>query len=796
MQEDYNGFYGTWFWDWDWVVYRDPDYLKYVTEGEIGWQGIPQPTRAIIREHEHLVQRMDNAFRHVDRSRYTDEDDAIIKMMRANAKAEEPVAQPIPVVMMNNDEPLPVPANDELLPAVDDEYQERRERLALEATEYRDREAHRHDYIRNRSKFRRKYTYGTDHVDVRYTTPPAPTTLLLPPPKSALLPTSVYRKSPQLTYKINSHMYLDDRSVVEVEGFSEDDERIRVYTYKFTLNKAYDSHKNRHDDKARVVFNKKTGNLYIIEYARDKEKSLKKGLHKPRIIGVSSQVGYLGIVLNKMNSGHVKDFVNAMYFATSKKINALPIVPIVEERDYTLNANAATIIALLWQHKVGMAIQWINRDVVATLAVLRSGLRLEYTTPEEKKDRAKRSFIKMMRKKTHPTTLFKHLLGDMFNGTVYRLVMSPYSTRHQNGIEVVHLIRLMSVNKSVHHFVAHVLSKTDGVFINKMLEAVNSTSNIFIGHSGKMTDVDDETQRLHDKYIRLLTAFCNTYGEKAEPVDWYTFRDTLRMAETYKISVNMSQLNSATAVHLLHNRLSGYTQRDDAAITSLECNTFMPFEHPTQEYSGYKFHHLDTVEQLVEEGRGMKHCVGGYGDQCLRGMSIIFSMRKDNVGYVTIEINGRDTSYRIVQKYTRHDVVITNKEILDLITQWQMDLVKMHAGDQTTYEVMCDWVKKYVATCKLIDSGQHPEEILNELTEERDALRMALQVNGALNYAELVMKTGHTVSYGHRYYHRPLGARGQVAAPAPVEVDIDDLRTRFEELTEALVNAQGREVNG
>jgi hypothetical protein len=55
---------------------------------------------------------------------------------------------------------------------------------------------------------------------------------------------------------------------------------------------------------------------------------------------------------------------------------------------------------------------------------------------------------------------------------------------------------------------------------------------------------------------------------------------------------------------------------------------------------GYSVYALRNQEELLEEGRALKHCVGngGYAAKCARGESQILSLRKDGVSAATIEL--------------------------------------------------------------------------------------------------------------------------------------------------------------
>jgi hypothetical protein len=166
------------------------------------------------------------------------------------------------------------------------------------------------------------------------------------------------------------------------------------------------------------------------------------------------------------------------------------------------------------------------------------------------------------------------------------------------------------------------------------------------------------------------------------------------------------------------------------------------FEHPDKEYNGFKFIQLTTPEELVHEGKTMHHCVGGYSSRCISGESIIFSMRRGDRGYITIEIRGATSrTIEIVQKYTIKDYTIENQDILKIIDAWRDDLLKLHVNDEKTYAELCAKEnKKLDAKIEkerlegLMDDANEDEKFyiqrkINELTNQINGLEEELCQN-------------------------------------------------------------------
>jgi len=140
---------------------------------------------------------------------------------------------------------------------------------------------------------------------------------------------------------------------------------------------------------------------------------------------------------------------------------------------------------------------------------------------------------------------------------------------------------------------------------------------------------------------------------------------------------------------------------------------FREFVIPEDEYSGFTFVQLRTTEELVNEGQTMHHCVGGYSHRCVDGHSIIFSMKKGDRGYVTIELDGTNIPYNIRQKYTIDDVQITSGFALELINKWLDDVRELHTEDKMTYAQECKHVVDKI-------KAEHRLQKLAELKEKAD----------------------------------------------------------------------------
>lgn len=81
------------------------------------------------------------------------------------------------------------------------------------------------------------------------------------------------------------------------------------------------------------------------------------------------------------------------------------------------------------------------------------------------------------------------------------------------------------------------------------------------------------------------------------------------------------------------------------------------------------------VNDIVEEGKVLSHCVGGYAERHMRGATTILFMRrcdKPNNRFITIEV--RDSDKHVCQKYGKKNRLLTEEEN-DFVFKW-IDWVK------------------------------------------------------------------------------------------------------------------------
>jgi hypothetical protein len=243
------------------------------------------------------------------------------------------------------------------------------------------------------------------------------------------------------------------------------------------------------------------------------------------------------------------------------------------------------------------------------------------------------------------------------------------------------------------------------------LEEIMRRQSLVVNQFSEVTGDVRHNAEFIDPWIKLCRRLIDELGIG---MDWRTFRDTMRMAERFRLRVRVNKFKSAVEVYELHQRLVQYQNRDNGILNDFAHETFLPFAHPTEEYEGFRFEFLDTAKKLVDEGRSMHHCVGGYAYRCVNGSSIIFSMRKGDRSYITIELNGSTLS--IVQKYTIGDNVVNNEAINEVVDKWHKDVLKLHKDDDCSYAIICE---NYVTEKREKEEREHAEQnrqrLLNDL---------------------------------------------------------------------------------
>ena len=100
---------------------------------------------------------------------------------------------------------------------------------------------------------------------------------------------------------------------------------------------------------------------------------------------------------------------------------------------------------------------------------------------------------------------------------------------------------------------------------------------------------------------------------------------------------------------------------------------YMQFLYRSDKYSVIP---ARSVEELIEEGKYLNHCIGTYGEQFASGESYIYFIRENraiDTPYYSAEIIPGNGYYALTQLYTFYDSTNKTPEFRDFINQWCRD---------------------------------------------------------------------------------------------------------------------------
>ena len=363
---------------------------------------------------------------------------------------------------------------------------------------------------------------------------------------------------------------------------------------------------------------------------------------------------------------------------------------------HTFENPSVSFLAL--QHRYGKSMKWMTPELwdktcdairMKSFVIKTDGNNVYTGHPETKKliNKGMRKFNKHFKKFSNYIGLLQGLFQSGYRKAFIELFtkvdIQPLVGIHRNLVN-------NKCPQTLYNFILEILRTRPDVEFPRN----GGDETQFRGHNltpaPQFEEVTNDLQNntvLIDSWVKLCRRMI---ANSNVGIDWMTFRDTMRMAEQFNLRVRINKFKSPQDIWDLHTRLIEYQNRDNGVLRRYEYenSTIHPFTHPDKEYDGFRFEFLDTAQKLVDEGKSMHHCVGGYTYRCVAGTSLIFSMRKGDRSYITLELRG--DSLDIVQKYTIGDNVVGNDKIKDLIYKWHKDLVNMHAEETQTYMQICD----------------------------------------------------------------------------------------------------------
>lgn len=541
--------------------------------------------------------------------------------------------------------------------------------------------------------------------------------LQLLPPKRFLETGSVLRHitANSVGYGLEHHIlhnrYNDPTRDLLKMKLSIDGDKIRLIHAKYWFDQRRGIASDRRGEFKCLVYNMKTHNLYFM--SRQQHKNLKTGSvrYSNKVRGVLWSRDALHMALNCFGVQLVRNFIVLLERAIRKDV---PDVFIPEDRptyrgaSIVFNApesgnsyNVIKIIALIVQHKVGCRLDWMQPELI------RNMYRLIYIREfenqfskeniydgddwEERSRKASlevsnrvRKIVPTIRKYRSPKKLLKALCGKHYYGLLLKIVFIRNTLEEHDWINLMKLHGDNKFSKTLYHWLNELLKADD-----ENSEAISQVLNVIHRFSGRWADPREIG--LIDQWVKLNKRFISKSGKL---VNWDMWRDMFDMANDMHMRLRPNKFNSMEEIREVHNKLAGFQRRNVREQIKYDNAVFEKFDIPDKEYEGFQFVQLKSAKDLVHEGTTMHHCVGGYSRHCVSGRSIIFSMRKDDRSYVTIELCG-DT-YAIRQQYTIHDNLVTSAKALGIIGRWHKDVLKMHEEDKILYTDLCqaDLAKK------------------------------------------------------------------------------------------------------
>ena len=530
----------------------------------------------------------------------------------------------------------------------------------------------------------------------------------LPPPNRFLDNDSRIWLNENTYYRLQDDRSAEFISIIHKYKFSHVGNKIRLIRaqYRFDRKKNYTADLKKY--LSILVYNTDTKELYSVK--KIKKKSYRK--RSPFKTVVKKIFNILSIhsgslLLSNPTPKPLRDkFMNAVIQAVRKDVPGAIIMDKIPQKDISSSGHfrikvpmekddyesrIMILFTLILQHKIGQPIGWLNHTLIKNLWVIVSDPRFYSEIIYNFKNFKEAKALKNMRRKTvfrlvpalrksnHMRTAIKTLLGPYYNKFFLRLFNTLQLSEFLRGW--VYCAHHGLIGKSLHHWLTQTINNNDAELLHKVFETVVV---ILISLRHSHFNINPNTTLLIDSYIKI----CQRFGNENSLHDLrfpnlHTWLDIYNMADQIDIRIRPNKFKNAGEILDLHNKLSSIINRDKTTRRKYENVIFEEFSVPDKEYDGFRFVQLKTADELVYEGTVMHHCVGSYADKCADGRSIIFSMRKDDKSYVTIEVS--PTTYEIVQQYTLHDITITSGAVLDIIDEWRNDYMDLHKNDEISY---------------------------------------------------------------------------------------------------------------
>lgn len=471
--------------------------------------------------------------------------------------------------------------------------------------------------------------------------------LMLPPPKRFLLEGSHFNTSPDTVYNVYRTARTrrpGNECAVNVES-----NKLRIYEDKLQLIRAtffFKRDKNMmSEDKAgfnMLTYSIKKKALYSI--------TTKKNLND-RYVKTLRRISLNKFHIHSMHhdSGQFDRWVSALHDAIKRD------VPDVYDE---CNHDKSRIISLIIQHRMGKGIQGLSDQLIDNLGHITSmdfALHVQkdtigpYINGESIDSEQKRTmaavnkhkkdtvykFLPTLEKTGSVNKALKVLLGKHYSRTMIQLIQKFQLDMLTQGREDKFV---SSYNSMVPTTAKHMLTK----YVRNNENGKASTLIAELANALVSMEFDEAHEYVIANWVKTMKRIDNV-------IRWTMWKDMYVMAEQLHIRVRPSRFitaNDAQRAHDGYSRLMRTVGNNNNLDLPVHMLNFIEVDAPDT-YKGYIIRQLVSQADLTTETDHMGHCVHSYGDRCMRGGCVIFSVQNENGdSRWTVEYSGDDFSFR------------------------------------------------------------------------------------------------------------------------------------------------------
>ena len=173
--------------------------------------------------------------------------------------------------------------------------------------------------------------------------------------------------------------------------------------------------------------------------------------------------------------------------------------------------------------------------------------------------------------------------------------------------------------------------------------------------------------RITDEQSQVILRWAkHKYTEAEAVLRWAKLNNTKLELCEISFSWKKLRLNSVLQRSYLYDK-KFETSRQKVSNRTWNSHNFnwLINEEPNKTWS---FEELTSEENLYQEGQNLEHCVGGYANKCVEGLSAIVSLRFNDKPCITIELD--PLKMNILQVKGKYNREPNNKE-QRIISQWK-----------------------------------------------------------------------------------------------------------------------------